>query len=499
MAPNHAACDGGRDDAHSADFANLIHFDDVCYRPTKVLPSATPNPNPEPPTVNPEPPVFGFILFGGPLSGAMVRDVRLANELARRGYKVHVWWAMEWRKTAGLHRDITEKWLFSGVRYLRLAGLGRYMRPVCDAVGRAISFIFDDKHRSHFTQRRPYVLDVLMQRMLLHVCEGVDREPALIRRFARQMTEARVTHVLPMLAALCPWVTAAAKYMPAPPKLLVTFQGYELYANYARRLGCERQLYDRFIEVVKQSDLPAVAVSEDYIERVVNDIGVPRDMIRAIPPGVPIPQPLETDQAKKTIARSFRQYDPAVPLITYVGRRDTEKGIDLLLYATAILRQRGVNVQLAICGPSLFGEDYRLVCKQIAENLRCPVLWYRHISDELRTALFAGSHCVVYPSIHREPFGMVPVEAISYGTPAVVPNYGGVAGTIEANGYIAGVRFNVWDSGDLADQLQNLLEDPVRHQQLADAGPKVADYYSVPRLADRILAHLGLPTQINGD
>ena len=42
-------------------------------------------------------PVFGCLLFGGPLSGALIRDVRLANELSARGFEVHVWWAMDWR------------------------------------------------------------------------------------------------------------------------------------------------------------------------------------------------------------------------------------------------------------------------------------------------------------------------------------------------------------------------------------------------------------------
>ncbi|MEE9211650.1 MAG: glycosyltransferase family 4 protein [Phycisphaeraceae bacterium] len=448
-------------------------------------------------------PVFGFILLGGPLSGALVRDVRLANELAQRGYPVHVWWVMERRRSAQLHQSITERWLFNGMRYLRLVNsrgrtgsrLLTVTRPILDALGRLISRTFSDKRRSHFLQRRPWVLQRIMGDLLLHVCDGIDRDPQLIRRFARQLDDAGVTHLLPMLAALCPWADAAAKRMRQPAGFLVTFQGYELYANYARALGCERPLYDRFIELVDRSDWPAVAVSPDYVDRVVNDIGVARDKIQAIPPGVPIPPPLTRDEAKRQIATAFKTYRPDLPLLTFVGRCDTEKGIDLLLYATAILRQRGIDVQLAICGPTLFGTEYRHVCRQIAENLRCPVFWHRHIADEQRAALFAASDCVVYPSIHREPFGMVPVEAMSYGTPAVVPDYGGVAGVIEAEGKIAGVRFRVWDSGDLADQIQSLLQDRTRWQQLADAAPHVARYYSVANLADRILAHLNLPVK----
>ena len=46
--------------------------------PQTTLPPQTPLP-PAPPDREP---VLGFVLFGGSLSGALVRDIRLANELA---------------------------------------------------------------------------------------------------------------------------------------------------------------------------------------------------------------------------------------------------------------------------------------------------------------------------------------------------------------------------------------------------------------------------------
>ena len=89
-------------------------------------------------------------------------------------------------------------------------------------------------------------------------------------------------------------------------------------------------------------------------------------------------------------------------------------------------------MQIYVCGPTAFGSTYSKVCRQIAEELRMPVEWCKFVPDELRSALFAASRCVVYPSIHREPFGMVPVEAMAQGTPAIVPDTGGVAGVIRA-------------------------------------------------------------------
>jgi glycosyltransferase involved in cell wall biosynthesis len=115
------------------------------------------------------------------------------------------------------------------------------------------------------------------------------------------------------------------------------------------------------------------------------------------------------------------------------------------------------------------------------------------VSDELRSALFRTSRAVVYPSIHEEPFGMVPVEAMAQGTPVLVPDSGGVADLIQAAGCQGGLRFRTWDSGDLADQMERLLTDTALHARLAAGAPHVADHFSVERMGERILDHLGLP------
>jgi glycosyltransferase involved in cell wall biosynthesis len=436
-------------------------------------------------------PVLGFVLFGGSLSGALVRDVRLANELSRRGYPVHVWWAMDWQKTAGLAPNIQQHWLFHGLRFW-----GPIAPAATEVIGKGLNLWFDDKARAHGAQRRPHMLNRMMENLTRCVCDGADRQTAIVSRFARELEMHRVTHVLPMLEFLCPWVAAARRKMNHSVRYLVTFQGYELYSTYARTIGREQDLYDRLVETVRESDWPAIAVSEDYKHRVMEELGVPENLLCAIPPGVPSAQRMEPARAAELVKSRFAEYRSGVPLIAYLGRRDTEKGIDLLLYAAAILRQRGYDFQLAICGPSLWGDHYSRMCQKIAEELRCPVMWRRFVPDDVRTALFSIAHCVIYPSIHREPFGMVAAEVVAHGTPVIVPDYGGVASAIEANGEVAGLRFKVWDSGDLADQIAKLLDDRELHRRLADAGPRVAEYFSIESLGDRVLDHIGLSRRL---
>ena len=432
-------------------------------------------------------PVFGFVLMGGAVSGALVRDVRLANALSDRGYRVYVWWAMDRSRSVQLNPEIKQQWLFHGTRFL-----GRHGREIKDGFGRLLNARFDDLKRSHFAQKRPIVVRHLLQGMIREVCDGVERDQSLIRRFADELAAAGVTHLLPTLELLCSWAAAAAPLVGPSMRYVVTFQGYELYANYARAMNCEDQLYARLAEVVAGSAWPAIAVSPQYRDRIVEDIGVPAGKIAAIPPGVPMSQPVDRERMRDYVAAYFPAYRPQTPLITYLGRRDTEKGIDLLLYAARILRERGLDFQIAVCGPTAFGGEYEIVCRQIAENLRCPVLWQSWIPDELRTALFAASRAVVYPSIHGEPFGMVPVEALALGTPAIVPDHGGVSGAIRSDRDEGGLTFRAWDSGDLAHRIEQLLVDDLLWNRLSAAGPRVAQYYSIDAMTDRVLNHLDL-------
>src|SRR5262245_8005960 len=114
-------------------------------------------------------PVLGFILFGGSLSGALVRDVRLANECAERGWPVHVWWAMDRSKSTRLHPAIQQHWLFSGVRYRN-----RHGRVALEALGRGLNWAFSDTARALRLQKRPQIVKRLMSGLMHTLCDGVE-------------------------------------------------------------------------------------------------------------------------------------------------------------------------------------------------------------------------------------------------------------------------------------------------------------------------------------
>src|SRR5207245_7424509 len=184
---------------------------------------------------------------------------------------------------------------------------------------------------------------------------------------------------------------------------LVTFQGEEIFANYAQRIGRLSDYHQRLREAVAASPWPAVAVSRDYIDRLHDEMGIDSTRLRAIYPGIELPT--STDKPRFDILyNKFPKLTLDEPIVTYIGRQDSEKGIDLLLYAAKVLHERGLRMQLVICGGSSFGQRYRDVLKHIAEHLRLTVHHRRRIPAELRDRLYAYPRRIVDPSIHRDPF-----------------------------------------------------------------------------------------------
>ncbi len=448
--------------------------------------------------------VIGFLAFtSGAYEGAIIRDMRLANALHRRGFKVVVYWMMESNRSL-VDPEIAQRTLCSGMRY-------HFQKPsgVMDALGR-LSRIWPTQRRRRFMQEHPDYINRLMSNCCRAICDG---DEGLSQRLLKYIKADGVTHLLPTFAMICPFAQRAAELSGSSTwKYLVTFQGEEIFANFAQRIGRLDEYHARLRHTITGSPWPAVAVSRDYIMRLSDEMGIDASQLRAIYPGIELPEaaPHATTlygdgSANLDLARSpdfalvkkiFPTLRPDVPIVTYLGRHDAEKGIDLLIYAARMVRERGHLLQLVCVGGSSFGDNYRGLCKQIAEHLRMNdiVFWKRRISDEMRAAIYRLSRVVAYPSIHREPFGMVAAEAMSHGTPVLVPDHGGIQEIIEANGQRGGLTFKSWDSGDLADQLNRMLADDALYLQLSANTRGLAANFSVDRMADRVLEHIGLPS-----
>jgi glycosyltransferase involved in cell wall biosynthesis len=314
---------------------------------------------------------------------------------------------------------------------------------------------------------------------------------SLAKRLLKYVELDGVPHLMVSFGTIAPLALEAKKLRKMSFDYLITFQGDEQFANYAERTGLLLNYCRRLDEAVRKSGWPAIAISQDYLHRLVSELDLDAACFRVVYNGIELPEK-EQVPAFLVLETTFPKLRQDGAIIAYVGRQESEKGIDLLLYAAKLLQARGVRLQLVICGPTAKGRAYQRVIKDLASHLDLIIHQSGAVSFEVRDALHAHCRCVVCPSVNREPFGLVVAEAMSRGTPVLVPDYGGVTEVVRQGDVAGGLTFKTWDSADLARQLERLLIDVDLHAELAGNTRALAASFSAERTTNGILEHLGL-------
>jgi glycosyltransferase involved in cell wall biosynthesis len=148
--------------------------------------------------------------------------------------------------------------------------------------------------------------------------------------------------------------------------------------------------------------------------------------------------------------RSVKNYDVQKPLkITFLGPLDTYKGFPLLRKALNILLESGqMNWHLNIYG------NTNLVLLDDKEKSQI-TFHGRYKYDDLGK-IFNKTDIMIIPSIWKETFGFIGLEALSYGVPTLVSEHVGFQDIIE-NG-VTGIIFKA-NSTELANILDQLIQD----------------------------------------
>jgi glycosyltransferase involved in cell wall biosynthesis len=153
------------------------------------------------------------------------------------------------------------------------------------------------------------------------------------------------------------------------------------------------------------------------------------------------------------------------PEVACIARLHPQKGLDVLIEASALLRDRGVDHRLVIVGGTA-GDDVRdQVDALIARHSLAEQVDLRgHVSDV--GAVFRSATVYVQSSRSAEGFGMAVLEAMAYGVPVVATDVGGLHDLVTD----VGVLVPPEDAVALADAVASLLSDPARRAGLAAAG-----------------------------
>jgi glycosyltransferase involved in cell wall biosynthesis len=179
---------------------------------------------------------------------------------------------------------------------------------------------------------------------------------------------------------------------------------------------------------------------------------------------------INCDEFLKTMptqaAKEFWGIKPGSRTVTFLGRLDQVKALDLLIRAlsTGLLQER--QVQLALAGPD-WGEEQSL--RELVRDLglQSRVFFLGAIDPKDRNTLFAASDILALVS-RGESCGCAAQEAMAAGVPVLVSERVGIAPEIQADGAGRVVPLNV---AAMARALEEMLADP---EKLANMGRAAA-------------------------
>jgi glycosyltransferase involved in cell wall biosynthesis len=167
-----------------------------------------------------------------------------------------------------------------------------------------------------------------------------------------------------------------------------------------------------------------------------------------------------------------------------VGRLDPQKGQSVFLDAMSHLKQHDNIIGLLI-GEETRGEPgYRRVLEEQIGRLK--------LKDRVRFLGFLNDPNDYYPALdvlvlpsHKETFGMVVIEAMSYGIPIVATNAGGVP-EIVVDG-VTGLLIPPNNPMALADAISEILSDRERASTMGLAGrQRAVEKYRISTHIDRL-------------
>ena len=210
--------------------------------------------------------------------------------------------------------------------------------------------------------------------------------------------------------------------------------------------GLSMQLADRII-----------AVSRHTKSRIVHDYHIPADKIEVVHNSINPDElvPLEADNAYRYLTL-MKQLGYKV--VVNIGRLTVQKGLPNLMRAMQAVIAREPKTLLLIVGS---GEQYRELIELTAELGIGPNVLFADFQRGKRWRdAFAIGDLFVMPSV-SEPFGLTPLEAVGYGTPALISKQSGVSEVLNNC-----LKVDFWDINEMANQITGLLRSDELRDEL---------------------------------
>lgn len=201
--------------------------------------------------------------------------------------------------------------------------------------------------------------------------------------------------------------------------------------------------------------------------------------------------PLGVDTARfSATRRAFDREDE--PVILHPARLLPWKGVHVSVEMLGLLVERGHRVRLVLTDTQRIADwdnelaSYRTaIGDQIARLGLTSYVTFIGPTIRQMPEVYADADVVLYPTVGDEPFGLVPLEAMSCSRPIVASASGGIAETVVDG--VTGFTVERGNAAELARRVEQLLEDRALAVRMGAAGRRhVVESFDLREYAARL-------------
>lgn len=221
-----------------------------------------------------------------------------------------------------------------------------------------------------------------------------------------------------------------------------------------------------------------VAVSNHTKKAIVADYNIPADKVDVVHNSMDRSalEPLDGDNAYRYLETMKRH---GYRVVVNIGRLTVQKNLPNLLKAAKEVVARAPKTIFLIVGS---GEQQQELMELAAElGISRNVVFTGFLRGKKWRDAYAIGDLFVMPSI-SEPFGLTPLEAIGYGTPALISRQSGVSEVIQNC-----LKVDFWDINEMANQITTLVQNDVLRDELHRNSLKEYERLSWDNAAERLM------------
>lgn len=234
----------------------------------------------------------------------------------------------------------------------------------------------------------------------------------------------------------------------------------------------ERAVYTRADRII--------TLSSAFADLVVNQYGVDSSRIRIVPGAVDLSR--FCLPSSKVASRAAMGWPTDRPLLVAVRRLVPRMGLENLIRAIDMVRTRIPEIQLYLAGKGPLASKLEQLIDDL--HLRNNVALLGFVPEESLAALYQAADLSIVPTVALEGFGLIVVESLAAGTPALVTPVGGLPEIVADLSPSLVVRSSSQE--DIADSIVAALSGSAAIPSSAACRAYAEAHFSAERMARQV-------------